>query len=129
MRRQRGGQCLLATPALEIAQRSRHRIQIPQRPGPVRLQGFDQLRSRAREQFAKSHQFTIPEARVGPTFEGRIALAQRPAIPLPVTHEIWFHVEHRPVQPSAPLWRPLLDQTVNPWVDRLDREDLGKFGE
>ncbi len=75
-----------------------------------------------------------PDPRRGPRRppprpEGGIALLQGALIASPVLEELWFHVEHAPVQVPAPLLRPLLDQPVNLRVDCLNGKDRRQLGQ
>jgi hypothetical protein len=39
-----------------------------------------------------------------------------------VRQELWFHVEHTPVQPAATLGRTFFDQSVDIRVDDFDEQ-------
>jgi hypothetical protein len=56
------------------------------------------------------------------TSQRGVALPQRPLVTAPGLEEIRFHVERRPVQVTAPLARPFLDQPVNLRIHQLDRQ-------
>ena len=43
--------------------------------------------------------------------------------------EGWFHVEHAPVQKSAPATRALLDESVHLGINDLDRQRGGELGQ
>ena len=74
-----------------------------------------------------SHARTTGSASLGP--QRGVALLQRPLVATPVLHEPWFHVEHTPIEVTAALLRPLLDQSMHLRVDRLHRQDRRELGE
>ena len=57
---------------------------------------------------------------VGP--QRGVALPERPLVSAPVLHEVWFHVEHTPVQVPAPLLRATVHEAVDLGIDGLDRQ-------
>ena len=56
------------------------------------------------------------------SFQGGVALQQRPLVPSPRQSERWFHVEHNPVQPSASPGSAVFDQLVCVRIQNLDGE-------
>ena len=69
----------------------------------------------------------VPDLRILPLLQRRVALPQRPAEPQPVLQKGWFHVEHSPVQPAPTLPRGALHQPVHLRIDYLHEECSRQF--
>ena len=58
-----------------------------------------------------------------PRPQRRVALLQRAVVPGPVIAKVWFHVEHKPVEPPSATFRTLIDELVDLGVDCLNWQD------
>src|ERR1700759_1135254 len=76
-------QRLLLAPASGKAERGRRRQEASKRLFPEWLQGCHQALSRAREGFAESNNFLVPQGRVNFGSQGSVSLAKGAAIVLP----------------------------------------------
>jgi hypothetical protein len=117
----------LTTPALEESQAGLDRSQSAERRYPMSLEPFNESGSRRREQLSEPDEFAIPWCGLHPGLQCCIPLFESPHVSLPVAHEIWFHVEHCPVQPATPLRWTFLDEAMDTRIDHLNRQDLGEL--
>ena len=58
-----------------------------------------------------------------------VALLERALIAAPDSEEFVFHVKHTPVEQSAAACRSFLDESMDPGIDHLDRQDFGDLGD
>src|SRR5271170_1884337 len=120
---------MILSPAPEVPQSQRLTEQVLYGLLPVRCQGSQHPNASLGQRLSQTYETLIPGLRGLFQPQGRVALLDDLRKFRPGAAKSWFHVEHAPVQPSAPVDRSLLHQAVDAGVHGLYREDFSQIGQ